>query len=50
MAAYRAVLLAAFHHTVPPFQVGGSELELDADLGGYVEISHRFGVQESGAG
>ena len=43
--AVQTVLLTALDHPVPALEVGGGELELDADLSGYVQVSHGLGVQ-----
>ena len=41
----QAVLFTALHHAVPALQVGGGELELDADPGGHVHVAGGLGVQ-----
>lgn len=40
MAAYKLSFSLRLTTRVPALQVGGGELQLDADLGGYVHVSH----------
>ena len=46
MAAYKLSFSLRLTTRSRPFRSGGGELQLDADLGGYVHVSHGLGVHD----